>query len=166
MKREPLLPGLAKLLLLIVAAVLLFAVPSAVYSLLTFNRAKAQGIYASPEAAVNLRSYSRYCGIDRVVMMQSGPASAAGSGAKIWYVSYEIYAYGRLATPTAPPSPGETIPCPSDTPNLLSHKLNYYAETGYYLNAREGWVLVPKSKSPTMVLYWMELFGLAGSGSV
>ena len=165
MKKEPLLPGLAKLLLIVLAAVLLFALPSALYSVLTLNWAKAQGVYASPEDGVWTHVYSWYCGVDRVLFLRSGPNALDGSDPHVWYVMYEVVARGEYEEPMTFEGAAKNVPC--EVKQLQpgeAHRLVYGSGGRFYLHAKEGWVYVPEGRSPTMIGYWMKVLGLAGEG--
>lgn len=55
-------------------------------------------------------------------------------------------------------------PCDADNPGTLLYHGTYENAGNFYLNVREGWVMMPEGFFPELVGFWMKVLGLAGPG--
>lgn len=116
------------------------------YTLATLAAARSTGAYPSAEAGM-LANAERYYSNDRQVkILYAGTNSFDGSKPHIWYVIAEIHASARAN--------GSKL-----------GKNNCDAPGSFFLQTRDGnWVHVSEGAFPTLLGFWMEVFGLAGEG--
>lgn len=116
------------------------------YTNLQLAHYSAEGLYATPEQGM-LALIDRYYPPERTVeMVYAGPNAPDGSKPFIWYVIAEVYASVR-----------------ADGSSIGENGCD--APGSYFLQTQAGWVHVPEQVYPEIIGFWMDIFGLAGSGT-
>lgn len=129
-----------------IGGLLLLVIVSWTYTNLQLARYSADGTYATPEQGM-LALIDRHYPPERTVeMVYAGPNAPDGSRPYIWYVIAEVYASVR--------ADGSTI-----------GNNGCDAPGSYFLHTKAGWVHVPEQAYPEIIGFWMDIFGLAGSGN-
>ncbi len=138
-------------LVVILAAFLCCAAAPIWYTYAALNWARSQGIYRTPQEGVIDRAYRGYCGVEKVEIEQATTNSFDGSNPHIWYVIFKVSAKNRA--PCDPQHPGQPL-------------LNQTYEGGgnFYLNVKDGWVMMPEGFFPEFIGNWMKVLNLAGPG--
>lgn len=131
--------------------ILLCAAAQMIYTIHALQWARRIGIYNTPQEAVIANINRHYCEIERIDIEQAATNSFDGSNPHVWYVIWRVYA--RSHTPCDPENPG--------TP--LYHQ-THEGGGNFYLNVRDGWVLMPEGRLPQLIGFWMKVLGLAGPG--
>ena len=127
------------------ALVPLFFACSWVYTGSQLALAKNGGIYASPEQGMRALAQKSYAPDRQVKILHAGPDSSDGSQPYVWYVIAEVRASSR-----------------ADGSELGHNGCD--APGSFFLQTREGWVLVPEGAFPGFIGYWMKVYGWAGEG--
>ena len=89
-----------------------------------------------------------YVGIQEARITHAKQENFLGGGPHIWFVIACVWAESRA----------DGSPVGSST-----HDFDFPGD--YYLETKDGWVLMPENSSPLFVGIWMRIFGLAGDGS-
>lgn len=132
-------------LLISLGIILAFVTLSWGYTTVQVNVARSKGIYTSAEQGM-LAHADKYYSADRnVKILYAGTNSFDGSKPHVWYVIAEIHATSR-----------------ADGSDLGHNRCD--APGSYFLQTKEGWVHVPEGAFPTIIGFWMKIFGLAGEG--
>jgi hypothetical protein len=107
------------------------------------NSARSFGIFPSPSEGMLTLVHSGWTGIREARIVHAARETALGD--HVWYVIACVWAESR--------ADGSQVGSPThdfDTPG------------SYFIDSKEGWVLMPESSSPLFVGFWMGIFGLAG----
>ncbi len=139
------------IVLIILAVVLLCVAFPALYTVSILNWARSQGVYATPQEGVISRAYRWYCEVERVEIEQAATNSFDGSDPHVWYVMYTVHARSHA-------------PCDSEKPGGPLYHQTYERGGNFYLNVKDGWVMMPEGFFPEFVGRWMKILGLAGPG--
>jgi hypothetical protein len=142
-KRVVLIASLA-LGLLCIATLLL-------YPIAALSNARSQGVFRTPQEGVAAIASRWYCGFERVEIEQAGTNSFDGSNPHVWYVIYRVYAKSHP-------------PCDLEHPGAALYNGAYEHGGTFYLDMRDGWVLMGEGYFPEYIGAWMKVFGLAGPG--
>ena len=142
---------LAIALVVLLAGAFAFVYASRWYTISSLDWARKRGVYATPQEGVITSAYRSYCGVEKVDIEQAATNSFVGSNPHVWFVLFTVYA--KSHAPCDPLHPG--------TP-LYHHTF----ERGgvFYLNVKEGWVMMPEGRFPGFIGFWMKVFDLAGPG--
>ena len=110
------------------------------------NSARSIGVFPSPSEGMQTLVRSGYVGIQEArivdVVQETFPL---GGGSHVWFVTVCVWAESRE----------EGSPVGSPT-----HDFDYGGS--YFVETKEGWVLMPESSWPLFVGFWMKIFDLAG----
>jgi hypothetical protein len=139
------LANIAKLLLYTIIAVTIFGL---VYTTITLNHARAQGVYPSAEDGMLALIDRGYNNPDQVEIIYAGTNSFDGSHPNVWYVLACIWGGTR-----------------SDGKPVGSERHVYDQPGSFFLATRDGWVHVSEGVFPEMLGFWMRVLRLAGPGS-
>ena len=140
-----------KKLLLILAviplAVIQFApvcvIATGLYMVATLERAKREGVYATPEEGMRLLANRSWHDVERVEIEYAGPNAFDGSNPHVWFVTAKVWAASR----------GDGKP--------MSPR-GYGAAGSFFLRLEDGWVHVPEGAFPQFVGLLMRLFNYWG----
>jgi hypothetical protein len=124
---------------------------SGLYTSRALNWASKEGIYATPVEGVISRANRWYCDVDRVEIERASTNSFDGSSPHVWYVIWTVYADHRA-------------PCSLEDPGEPLYHQTYESVGQYYLNVKDGWVMMPEGMLPDFIGFWMSVFQLAGPG--
>lgn len=130
---------------------LLCAAGQALYTVVVLQWARGQGVYETPQQGVVARANRYYCGVEKVDIQHATTNSFDGSNPHIWYVIWQVHARNRA-------------PCDPAHPGPALYHGSYENAGSFYLNARDGWVMMPEGFYPELVGFWMRALGLAGAG--
>jgi hypothetical protein len=113
------------------------------------NSAQSNGVYPSPAEGMLTLVESGYMGIQEVRITLAEPETfPLGGGPHVWFVIACVWAESR--------EDGSPVGSPT-------HDFDFPGS--YFLDTKEGWVLIPESSSPLFVGFWMKVFDLAGDDS-
>ena len=130
-------------LLLLLVPIFLAACP-VVYSLGALSQARKLGVYASPEEAATAIAEHDFRDITSIRIHNAGVNRHDGQDPHIWFVAMQICAAGTLDG-----GPMWRDGC---------------TEGGsHFLHMRDGWVMMPESRFPLFVGWWMKKMGMAGT---
>lgn len=134
--------------LLIVLVVLAAIVASGwAHTSVQLDIARSKGVYSSAEEGMRSMIDENYASDRTVKIMQAGTNSFDGSQPHVWYVIAEVRATARADG------------------SKLGHN-GCDAPGSFFLQTKEGWVHVPEGAFPTVMGFWMKVFGMAGEGQV
>lgn len=139
------------LLAAILGMVVLCAASQALYTIVALNWARREGVYETPQQGVISRANRWYCGVEKVDIEQAATNSFDGSNPHIWYIIWQVHARNR-------------VPCDPNNPGPSLYHGTYENAGNFYINARDGWVMMPEGLLPELVGFWMKVLGLAGPG--
>ena len=122
-----------------------------VYTIAALNWVRSGGVFATPQEGAIYNANRGYCGVEKVEFEHVSTNSFDGSNPHIWYVISIVYAKNRA--PCDPQHPGAP----------LDHQ-TYERGGQFYLNVKDGWVMVPEGMFPEFIGFWMKVFNLAGPG--
>jgi RNA polymerase sigma-70 factor, ECF subfamily len=110
------------------------------------DAARSTGVYTSPSEGMLTLLRAGYGGIEeaKVVSVQPETVPILG-GPHVWFVTACVWAEARA----------DGSPVGSST-----HDFDFPGS--YFMDTRDGWVLVPESSDPLLVGFWMGVLGLAG----
>jgi hypothetical protein len=91
---------------------------------------------------------SGWIGIEEARIVRAVPETALGGSSHLWFVIACVWAESRA----------DGSPVGSST-----HDFDYPGS--YFVDTREGWILMPETSRPLFVGFWMKVFGLAGDGA-
>jgi hypothetical protein len=128
-----------------------YTLAARVYTIAALSGARSRGVFATPQQGVIFNAKREYCGIEKIEIEQAATNSFDGSDPHVWFVLYTVYA--KKHAPCAPGHPGPA----------LVHQ-TYERGGVFYLNVRDGWVMMPEDLSPEFIGSWMKKLGLAGPG--
>ena len=131
----------------IVAVTLGFMFWSWTYTTSRINSARSTGIFSSPSEGMRSLVDSGWIGIEEVRIVRSVPEIALGRSSHIWFVIACVWAESHA----------DGSPVGSST-----HDFDYPGS--YFVDTRDGWLLMPEASRPLFVGFWMKIFGLAGDG--
>ena len=130
----------------ILAAVFAFVFWSWSFTTSRLNSARSIGIFPSPDEGMLTLVQSDYVGIQEARIVGAGQEIfPLGGGPHVWFVTVCVWAESRE----------EGSPVGSPT-----HDFDYGGS--YFVETKEGWVLMPESSWPLFVGFWMKIFDLAG----
>ena len=107
--------------------------------------ARAVGVFAYPAEGMQTLIASDYVGLQEVQIRAAQETTALGGRPYVWFVTACIWADARA----------DGAPVGSETHDFDSGG-------SYFVDTRDGWVLLPESAQPLFVAFWMPIFGLAG----
>jgi hypothetical protein len=139
------------ILAITLAVVLACAAFPRMYTIAALNWARSDGVFATPQDGAIFNANRGYCGVERVEIDQNSANSFDGSNPHIWYVIYTVYAKTRA-------------PCDSLHPGAPLDHQTYERGGQFYLNVKDGWVMMPEGMFPEFIGFWMKVLNLAGSG--
>ncbi len=110
------------------------------------NAARSIGVFPSPSEGMLTLVQSGYVVIQeaRIVSVEQ-EIFPLGGGHHIWFVTACVWAKSRID--------GSPV-------GAATHDFDFPGS--YFVDTREGWVLMPETSSPLFVGFWMPIFGLAG----
>jgi hypothetical protein len=135
----------------ILAAITAFIACSSLYTVAALSLARSRGVFETPQQGVMFNASRTYCGLEKVEIEQAATNSFDGSDPHVWYVMYTVYASSH-----APCNPERSGPG-------LYHQ-SYERGGTFYLNVKDGWVMIPEGMFPQFIGYWMKKLSLAGPG--
>lgn len=138
-------------LVFILGLILSCAAFQALYTIGVLLWARGEGVYETPQQGVVARAHRYYCGVEKVEIQQAATNSFDGSKPHIWYVTWRVYAKNHA-------------PCDVQNPGPALYHENYENCGNFYLNVRDGWVMMPEGFFPELIGAWMKFLGLAGPG--
>lgn len=110
------------------------------------NAARSVGVFPSPSEGMLTLVHSGYVGIQEARIVQAKQEiSPLGGGPHVWFVTACVWAESRA----------DGSPVGSQT-----HDFDFPGS--YFVDTKEGWVLMPESSRPLFVGFWMKVFDLAG----
>jgi hypothetical protein len=122
------------------------------YPIAALANARSKGVFLTPQEGVAAIASRWYCGFERVEFEHEPTDTFDKSNPHIYYVIYRVYA--KNLPPCDPTHPGPAL-----------HYGTYERGGNYYLNMRDGWVMMGEGYFPEYVGAWMKVFGLAGPGN-
>jgi hypothetical protein len=131
--------------LLCLATFLLF---TWVYVSAMLQVAQADGVYSSPEEGMLALIDQIYAYPYEVEIAYGGTNSFDGSDTHIRYVIVCVWGDKR-----------------KDGSPVGSERHAYDQPGSFFLNTKDGWVFMPEGAFPTFIGFWMNVYGLAGSGN-
>ncbi len=136
---------IAAILLAVAVQVILW---SLIYTLVTVGYLRSKGVYPSAEAGMLASIERYYTNPEQVEIIYAGTNSFDGSDPNVWYVLACIWGGTR-----------------ADGQPVGSERHAYDQPGTFYLATRDGWIQAPESFFPTLLGFWMRVYGLAGPGS-
>jgi inosine-uridine nucleoside N-ribohydrolase len=127
----------------IIAVAIGFTLWSWSFTTSRLTSARSIGVFSSPSEGMLTLINSRWTGIREARIVHAVPETALGD--HVWYVIACVWAESR-----ADGSPAGSTTRDFDAPG------------SYFVDTKEGWVLMPESSLPLFVGFWMRIFGLAG----
>ncbi|MCL4561589.1 MAG: hypothetical protein M1281_13375 [Chloroflexi bacterium] len=121
---------------------LLFVGGSWYYTVTNLERARKNGVYASPEAGIRAIIAKSYLGIQKIEIEHAGTNSFDGSNPHVGFAIARVWADRR--------SDGTLLPVSGDFPG------------SFFLQMKDGWVHVGEGYFPEFIGFWMKIFGMAG----
>lgn len=109
----------------------------------TLEGAKLEGVYTTPEDAMQARVRESWIGVEKVEIERAGPNFHDGSLPHVWFVTARVWAARR----------GDGKP--------VSER-GYDLAGSYFLHVQDGWVHVPEGQLPDLVGLCMDLFNYSG----
>ncbi len=131
----------------IFAIALCFTLWSWTFTTSRLNSARSIGIFSSPSEGMLSIVHSGWTGIQEVKIVHAEQETAFGGGPHVWYVVACVF-----ADPRADDSP------------VGASTHNFDSPGSYFVNTKDGWVLMPEASLPLFVGFWMRIFSLAGEG--
>jgi hypothetical protein len=118
------------------------------YAAITLQVARADGVYASPEAGMLGLIAKTYIEPERTQILYEGTNSFDGSDPHVRYVIACVWGGRR-----------------SDGTPVGSEKKAFDQPGMFFLNVRDGWVFVPEGAFPELLGKVMKVYGMAGPGT-
>ena len=110
------------------------------------NSARSIGIFPSPSEGMLTLVESGYVGIQEARIVGAGQETfPLGGGPHVWFVTVCVWAEAR--------EDGSSVGSPTN---------DFDYGGSYFVDTKEGWVLMPESSRPLFVGFWMKVFDLAG----
>jgi hypothetical protein len=131
--------------LLCIASFLLF---TWVYVNVTLRVAQAYGVYSSPEEGMLARIDQNYAYPYEAEIAYEGTNSFDGSNPHVQYVIACVWGDRRR-----------------DGSPVGSERHAYDQPGSFFLHTKNGWVHMPEGAFPTLIGFWMKVYGLAGPSS-
>jgi hypothetical protein len=128
-----------------------YTIAAQYYTVSALSWAHSQGVFETPQQGIIFYAGRDYCGLDKVEIEQAATNSFDGSDPHVWFVMYKIYARNHA-------------PCDPEHPGSALYYRTFDRGGVFFLNVREGWVMMPEGKFPLFIGYWMKKLGLAGPG--
>jgi hypothetical protein len=147
MRRKPTWLVVGTILMVILACPAI----SGLYTIAALNWARKEGIYATPVEGVIANANRWYCDVQRVTIEHASTNSLDGSSPHVWYVVWRVYA-------------NHHAPCDSENPGKPLHHQTYESGGQFYLNMKDGWVMMPEGMFPQFIGEWMGILQLDGPG--
>jgi hypothetical protein len=105
------------------------------------------GVFQSPTEGMQNAIDEGYVGIQEAWIGMAVPETGPGGAPYIWFVTSCVWADSRA----------DGSPVGSST-----HDFDFGGS--YYLQTKQGWVLMPETSNPLFVAFWMKVFDLEGEG--
>ena len=121
------------------------------YTNAALNWARIRGVFATPQEGAISNANRWFCGVERVEIDHASTNSFDGSDPHVWFVMYTVYAKNRA-------------PCDSQHPGAPLYHKTFERGGQFYLNVKDGWVMMPEGLFPEFIGFWMKVFNLAGPG--
>ena len=129
----------------ILAVALSFTFWSWSFTTSRLNAARSNGVFPSPSEGMLTLVESGYVGIQEARITLAEPDTFLNGGHHVWFVIACVWAESR--------EDGSPVGSPT-------HDFDF---PGYYfVDTKEGWVMMPESSWPLFVGFWMKVFDLAG----
>jgi hypothetical protein len=126
---------LAIALAVILAETLAFVSFSRWYTISSLNWARSRGVFTTPQEGVISDAYRAYCGVEKVEIDHASTNSFDGSNPHVWFVMYTVYAKSHA-------------PCDPQHPGAPFYHQTYERGGVFYLNVKDGWVMMPEGAVP------------------
>ncbi len=130
-----------------IAVALCFTFWSWSYTTSRLNSARSIGIFPSPSEGMLALVHYDWTGIQEAKIVHAEPETAFGGGPHVWYVTACVWAESR-----------------ADGSPVGASTHNFDSPGSYFVDTKDGWVLMPEASLPLFVGFWMRIFGLAGEG--
>jgi hypothetical protein len=134
----------------VLAVLLLCQTFPMVYTSITIAWARSQGVYPTPADGVIANANKWYCDIERIIVPRTLTKSLDDSNPHIRYVTWTVFAKS-------------TAPCDTEKQGEPLHNGTYESGGQYYLNVKDGWIMMPEDLFPEYIGYWMKVLNLAGT---
>lgn len=109
--------------------------------------AARHGVFPTAEEGMRHFVSRGYVGIEDTEIVYAGPNSFRGASPHVWFVVAKVQATSRI-----------------DGSAMVSGTGNCDSPASFFLNTKDGWVLVPEGAFPGLIGFWMDVYGLAGPG--
>ena len=149
-QRKPLLRQIADLAVILLGVVCLVVILSVLYTVIVVNSAEKSREMPPRRTACAPTSPKAMSRSTICTIIHAGTNSFDGSDPHIWYVIACVWG-GHRADDGLPTGHGGRHAY--DQPGL------------FFVETRKGWVYMSEGLFPTVVGFWMKVFGLAGPGS-
>jgi hypothetical protein len=110
------------------------------YTTLSLEIAKREGVYETPEDGMRVRVTESWVDVEKVEITYAGPNSFDGSNPDVWFVIARVWAARRAN--------GKPV-----------HERGYDSAGSFFLHMQEGWIHVPEGRFPELIGFGMRLFG-------
>jgi hypothetical protein len=141
MRRIPLLVLACALLLIQCAPIA--AAASYLHMVVTLEKAKREGVYATPEEGMRARVTKSWISLESVEIQYAGPNARDGSNPHVWFVVAQVRAASRASGAAVSPR-------------------GYDSAGSFFVRVQDGWVHIPEGQLPELVGHLMRLFHYAG----
>ena len=130
----------------IIAVIVGFTVWSWFFTTRRLNAARSMGVFPSPSGGMLTLVQSEYVGIQEARIVHAKQETfPIGGGPHIWYVIACVWADSR-----------------ADGSPVGSATHDFDAPGSYFVDTKEGWLLMPETSSPIFIGFWMPIFDMAG----
>lgn len=117
------------------------------YTTSRIKSARSIGVFSSPSEGMRSLVDSGWTGVEEARIVRAVPETALGHSSHLWFVIACVWAESRV-----------------DGSAVGSSTHDYDYPGSYFVDTKEGWILMPESSRPLFVGFWMKVFGLAGDG--
>ena len=143
--------GVLTLVFIGLAGSRLYPIAARNYTIASLNWARSQGVYETPQQGVISTANNHYCGVEKVEIEQAATNSFDGSDPHVWFVLYTVHAKNHA-------------PCDAEHPGPALYHGSFERGGVFYLNVKDGWVMMPEGRLPEFIGHWMKKLNLAGPG--